>query len=55
MKHCDACNVDFTGDMARCPLCQNELRGEASPAAFPAQQIYQIGRASCRERVSDVV
>lgn len=24
----------------RCPLCQNELRGEASPAAFPAQQIY---------------
>lgn len=40
MKHCDACNVDFTGDMARCPLCQNELRGEASPAAFPAQQIY---------------
>ena len=36
MKHCDACNVDFTGDMARCPLCQNELRGEASPAAFPA-------------------
>ena len=40
MKHCDACNVDFTGDMARCPLCQNELRGETSPAAFPAQQIY---------------
>lgn len=40
MKHCDACNVDFTGDMARCPLCQNELHGEASPAAFPAQQIY---------------
>ena len=40
MKHCDACNVDFTGDMTRCPLCQNELRGEASPAAFPAQQIY---------------
>ncbi len=40
MKHCDACTVDFTGDMARCPLCQNELRGEASPAAFPAQQIY---------------
>ncbi len=36
MKHCDACTVDFTGDMARCPLCQNELRGEASPAAFPA-------------------
>ena len=30
MKHCDACTVDFTGDMARCPLCQNELRGEAS-------------------------
>ena len=40
MKHCDACNVDFTGDMVRCPLCQNELHGEASPAAFPAQQIY---------------
>ena len=40
MKHCDACTVDFTGDMARCPLCQNELCGEASPAAFPAQQIY---------------
>ncbi len=35
MKHCDACSVDFTGDMARCPLCQNELHGEASPAAFP--------------------
>ena len=40
MKHCDACTVDFTGDMARCPLCQNELHGEASPATFPTQQIY---------------
>ena len=40
MKHCDASAVDFTGDKARCPLCQNELCGEASPAAFPAQQIY---------------
>ena len=35
MKHCDACNVDFTGDMARCPLCQNELRGEAFPRRIP--------------------
>ncbi len=35
MKHCDACTVDFTGDMARCPLCQNELRGEASPPHSP--------------------
>ena len=40
MKHCDACNVDFTGNMVRCPLCQNELAGESAPAAFPAQQIY---------------
>ena len=52
MKHCDACTVDFTGDMARCPLCQNELRGEASPAAFPAQQIYLRPRrlAVCNRR-----
>lgn len=39
MKHCDACTVDFTGDMARCPLCQNELRGEASPPHSP-RSIY---------------
>ncbi len=46
MKHCDACTVDFTGDMARCPLCQNELRGRAAfPAAFPAQQIYLASEA----------
>ena len=50
MKHCDACTVDFTGDMARCPLCQNELRGEASPAAFPDCQCIG-GRADHQRAV----
>ena len=40
MKHCDACRIDFTGDMARCPFCQNELVGNSSPAVFPAQPVY---------------
>ena len=25
MKHCDACTVDFTGDMARCKRIKIEI------------------------------
>lgn len=40
MRHCPACNIDFTGPLARCPLCQSALSGQASPSPFPEQNRY---------------
>ncbi len=35
MRHCSACDLDYTGAIERCPLCHGELVGEPSPAVFP--------------------
>ncbi len=35
MMHCDACGIDYTGKIERCPLCHGELVGQPSPAVFP--------------------
>lgn len=40
MMRCDACGVDFSGSLERCPLCQSDLTGSADPSVFPAQRTY---------------
>lgn len=39
MKRCSTCQLDFTGDLDRCPLCSNVLEGTASPAVFPENEL----------------
>lgn len=43
MRHCRKCNLDFTGDLDKCPLCQAELSGEATPSAFPRNEVQKSG------------
>lgn len=43
MKRCDKCSVEFTGDLDRCPLCQSELSGKASPPVFPRNEVRKSG------------
>ena len=35
MKHCDVCDISYTGDVDRCALCGSGLSGNASPSPFP--------------------
>ncbi len=35
MKHCPACQIDYTGDLDRCALCGNELSGTPTESPFP--------------------
>lgn len=39
MKHCSTCQLDFTGNLDRCPLCSNTLEGTTSPAVFPENEL----------------
>lgn len=39
MKRCSICQLDFTGDLDRCPLCSNALEGTASPTVFPENEL----------------
>ena len=43
MKRCEKCRVEFTGDLDRCPLCQAELAGTATPSAFPRNEVRKSG------------
>lgn len=43
MRYCSSCKVEFTGDIDRCPLCQSELTGTATPAAFPDNVVRKSG------------
>ncbi|BAK45089.1 DUF6320 domain-containing protein [Eggerthella sp. YY7918] len=43
MRHCKKCGIDFSGDLERCPLCQAELVGEATPAVFPKNEVRKSG------------
>ena len=48
MRHCDKCGVDVAGDLELCPLCQARLVGEASPAAFPRNEVRRFGTTALR-------
>ncbi|NHM15012.1 DUF6320 domain-containing protein [Xiamenia xianingshaonis] len=41
MRRCDACRVDFTGDLSECPLCGAALAGDVSPSPFPAVELQR--------------
>lgn len=43
MRRCNACRIEFTGEIDRCPLCQGELVGEAEPAVFPDNTMRKSG------------
>lgn len=43
MLHCDKCGIGLTGDLEKCPLCQNELTGEAELSVFPYNEIKKSG------------
>lgn len=35
MRHCNRCDISYTGDVDRCALCGNELSGNIAPSPFP--------------------
>lgn len=43
MMHCKKCEVDFGGNLDRCPLCQAELEGTAEPSVFPRNEAKESG------------
>lgn len=48
MKRCGRCEVDFAGDLDLCPLCQAPLKGEATPSAFPRNEMRRSGTMALR-------
>lgn len=55
MLRCNACHADFTGYLARCPLCQGELRGEPVPSPLPSQRVFLHPRQIAVQIVSFAV
>lgn len=51
MRHCDRCNLDYAGDLARCALCGAPLRGEATPSPFPVAAWQRFHRTVHRALV----
>lgn len=43
MRRCNACKIEFTGNIDRCPLCQSELTGDAERAVFPHNVVHKSG------------
>ncbi|MDR2197635.1 MAG: DUF6320 domain-containing protein [Coriobacteriales bacterium] len=43
MRHCDRCGIDFGGELERCPLCQAQLHGRATPSVFPNNVVRKSG------------
>ena len=48
MKRCDACGVEFTGELETCPLCQAQLVGDPVPAAFPRNEVKRTRELALR-------
>lgn len=48
MRTCDECQVGFSGDLDRCPLCGSGLEGSPVPAAFPVSQVQRLARTARR-------
>ena len=42
MQKCPYCKIEVGGDLAKCPLCQSRLTGEAEAPYFPRQTNMQI-------------
>lgn len=52
MKHCAKCDLDFTGDLDRCPLCGSSLEGKAVPAVFPENKLLGPKKAARRSLIA---
>lgn len=48
MKRCDACHLDYTGNLDRCPLCGTALTGPETPSPFPANTFVRTGTLARR-------
>lgn len=48
MRRCAKCDLEFTGDLRKCPLCQTDLTGEAEPSAFPYNKVKKSGVVALR-------
>lgn len=35
MRKCNKCQISYTGNIKKCPLCQGELIGKKTPSPFP--------------------
>ena len=43
MRRCSKCGVSFSGSLDKCPLCQSELSGKATPSVFPHNETKRTG------------
>lgn len=41
MKICPSCKIKVEGELEQCPLCQNELQGEASEPVYPSGKLLK--------------
>lgn len=48
MRSCKKCDIELTGDLERCPLCQAELTGESVPSAFPPDKTKKSGSVALK-------
>lgn len=48
MRRCAECEVSFSGDLSRCPLCGHALHGDAVPAAFPVSEVERTSKLARR-------
>lgn len=48
MRRCDSCDVSFSGDLPRCPLCGAALHGTPTPAAFPVNEVHRTSKLARR-------
>lgn len=48
MRHCDSCDIDYTGYLEKCPLCQAQLTGNPEPAVFPFNTVRRRGVLAAR-------
>lgn len=42
MKICPSCKANIEGTHTRCPLCQNQLQGEASEDVYPSRAAMKV-------------
>lgn len=48
MRRCERCGVAFAGELERCPLCDAELQGDATPSPFPRNEVKRSGTMALR-------
>lgn len=44
MRHCATCDIDYTGDLDKCPLCASDLTGAVVPSPFPCVPLQRVSK-----------